>query len=155
MASIDVLELSVRVYNVLRRAGINTVEQLEEKTDHDLRKIRNLSHKGVDEIRRKLEIWKKGGVKMRLIDADALNKYIESEFEGCTVYDMAPSEAVSDFQRMVDMQPTVDVVLPVVRCKDCLQWGRGIPGETEHVKVCDYGGYMVGENGFCVYGEKK
>lgn len=50
--------------------------------------------------------------------------------------------------------PTVEAV-PVVRCKDCKHWGTGIDGETERVKCCEYGRYMVGENGYCVYGEKK
>ena len=49
--------------------------------------------------------------------------------------------------------PTVEAV-PVVRCKNCKHWGTGVAGETEHVKCCEYGKYMVGENGYCVYGEK-
>lgn len=43
----------------------------------------------------------------------------------------------------------------VVRCKDCKHWGTGYIGETEHVKECEFAMYMVGENGYCVYGEKK
>lgn len=53
----------------------------------------------------------------------------------------------------IDWQPTVEAV-PVVHCKDCKHWGTGVAGETEHVKCCEYGKYMVGENGYCVYGEK-
>lgn len=49
-------------------------------------------------------------------------------------------------------QPTVEAV-PVVRCKNCTRWGTGVAGETEHVKCCEFGKYMVGENGYCVYGE--
>ena len=45
--------------------------------------------------------------------------------------------------------------LNIVHCKDCLYWGTGVPGETENVKCCEYGKYMVGENGYCVYGEKE
>ena len=45
--------------------------------------------------------------------------------------------------------------LNIVHCKDCIHWGTGIAGETENVKCCEYGKYMVGENGYCVYGEKK
>lgn len=45
--------------------------------------------------------------------------------------------------------------LNIVHCKDCKHWGTGVPGETENVKCCEYGKYMVGENGYCVYGEKK
>ena len=45
--------------------------------------------------------------------------------------------------------------LNIVHCKDCKHWGTGVAGETENVKCCEYGKYMVGENGYCVYGEKK
>ena len=45
--------------------------------------------------------------------------------------------------------------LNIVHCKDCKHWGTGVPGETENVKCCEYGKYMVGENGYCVYGEKE
>ena len=43
----------------------------------------------------------------------------------------------------------------IVHCKDCKHWGTGVAGETENVKCCEYGKYMVGANGYCVYGEKK
>lgn len=45
--------------------------------------------------------------------------------------------------------------MDIVHCKDCKHWGTGVPGETENIKCCEYGGYMVGENGYCVYGEKE
>ena len=44
--------------------------------------------------------------------------------------------------------------LNIVHCKDCIHWGTGIAGETENVKCCEYGKYMVGVNGYCVYGER-
>ena len=43
--SIDELELSVRSYNCLKRAGINTVEELCNKTSDDMMKVRNLGRK--------------------------------------------------------------------------------------------------------------
>lgn len=43
----------------------------------------------------------------------------------------------------------------VVRCKDCKHWADGVPGCTDHVKCCKIGYYMVGENGYCVYGERR
>ena len=45
--------------------------------------------------------------------------------------------------------------MDIVHCKDCIHWGTGIAGETEYVKCCEYGRYMVGMNGYCVYGEKE
>lgn len=55
--------------------------------------------------------------------------------------------------RIACEMPTVDAV-EVVRCKDCKHWGTGYGGETEHAKVCEFANYMVGANGYCVYGEK-
>ena len=55
---------------------------------------------------------------------------------------------------IINNLPTVETV-PVVRCKNCKHWGTGVAGETEHIKCCEYGKYMVGENGYCVYGEWK
>ena len=45
--------------------------------------------------------------------------------------------------------------LNIVHCKDCKDWGTGVPGETENIKCCEYGKYMVGANGYCIYGEKE
>ena len=45
--------------------------------------------------------------------------------------------------------------LNIVHCKDCIHWGTGIAGETENVKCCEFGKYMVGANGYCCYGEKR
>ena len=44
----------------------------------------------------------------RLIDADVLMKAVEKDFEGVCVYDVPPSEAVSDFERIVDSMLTID-----------------------------------------------
>lgn len=52
--SIDELDLSVRSNNCLRRAGINTVDELVQKTLEDLMKVRNLGKKSLDEIVKKL-----------------------------------------------------------------------------------------------------
>lgn len=53
--SIDELELSVRSYNCLKRAGINTVEELTNKTSEDMMKVRNLGRKSLDEVLAKLK----------------------------------------------------------------------------------------------------
>ena len=47
------------------------------------------------------------------------------------------------------------IEMDIVHCKDCKHWGTGVAGETENVKCCSYGKYMVGANGYCVYGEKE
>lgn len=53
--SIDELELSVRSYNCLKRAGINTVEELCNKTPDDMMKVRNLGRKSLEEVLAKLK----------------------------------------------------------------------------------------------------
>lgn len=51
---IEELELSVRSYNCLKRAGISTVEDLANKTEADMMKVRNLGKKSFDEVTNKL-----------------------------------------------------------------------------------------------------
>ena len=53
--NIDELELSVRSYNCLKRAGINTVEELCNKTSEDMMKVRNLGRKSLEEVLSKLK----------------------------------------------------------------------------------------------------
>ena len=53
--SIDELELSVRSYNCLKRAGINTVQELTNKTPEDMMKVRNLGRKSLEEVLAKLK----------------------------------------------------------------------------------------------------
>lgn len=53
--NIDELELSVRSYNCLKRAGINTVEELCNRTPEDMMKVRNLGRKSLEEVLAKLK----------------------------------------------------------------------------------------------------
>ena len=53
--NIDELELSVRSYNCLKRAGINTVEELCDRTSDDMMKVRNLGRKSLEEVLAKLK----------------------------------------------------------------------------------------------------
>ena len=53
--NIDELELSVRSYNCLKRAGINTVEELCNRTSEDMMKVRNLGRKSLEEVLNKLK----------------------------------------------------------------------------------------------------
>ena len=53
--NIDELELSVRSYNCLKRAGINTVAELTNKTSEDMMKVRNLGRKSLEEVLAKLK----------------------------------------------------------------------------------------------------
>lgn len=53
--TIDELDMSVRLFNCLKRAGVNTVEDLLFRTSDDLMKIRNMNKKSLDELAKKLE----------------------------------------------------------------------------------------------------
>ena len=52
--SIEDLELTVRSFNCLKRAGISTVQDLANKTEADMMKVRNLGKKSLDEVTNKL-----------------------------------------------------------------------------------------------------
>ncbi|MCJ7843079.1 DNA-directed RNA polymerase subunit alpha [Lederbergia sp. NSJ-179] len=53
--TIEELDLSVRSYNCLKRAGINTVQELSNKSEEDMMKVRNLGRKSLEEVKAKLE----------------------------------------------------------------------------------------------------
>ncbi|MDU1412025.1 MAG: DNA-directed RNA polymerase subunit alpha [Clostridium sp.] len=53
--TIEELDLSVRSFNCLKRAGINTVQELTEKSMDDMMKVRNLGKKSLEEVEQKLE----------------------------------------------------------------------------------------------------
>lgn len=93
---------------------------------------------------------------MRTIDADALNIAIEEWFDGVCVYDVDPSEAVNDFQSIVDEQPTVspDEVRGVVHCKEC-KWCHA--GYCEkHDDIIPWGcANKPWEDWFCADGKRR
>ncbi|TFD99369.1 MULTISPECIES: DNA-directed RNA polymerase subunit alpha [Jeotgalibacillus] len=53
--TIEELDLSVRSYNCLKRAGINTVQELANKSEEDMMKVRNLGRKSLEEVKAKLD----------------------------------------------------------------------------------------------------
>ena len=62
---IDDLELSVRAFNCLKRAEINTIGELMDKTEDELTRVRNLGKKSVDEIKEKLTNFKGLGIGLK------------------------------------------------------------------------------------------
>ncbi len=63
--TIEELDLSVRSFNCLKRAGINTVEDLTSKTEEEMMKVRNLGRKSLEEVIEKLH-----SLSLRLIDEE-------------------------------------------------------------------------------------
>ena len=64
---IEELELSVRSYNCLKRAAIQTVEDLTKKSQADMMKIKNLGKKSLDEVTNKLIAL---GLNFKYLDED-------------------------------------------------------------------------------------
>ena len=52
--TIEELDLSVRSYNCLKRAGVNNVEDLAAKTEEDMMRVRNLGRKSLEEVLQKM-----------------------------------------------------------------------------------------------------
>lgn len=52
--TIEELDLSVRSYNCLKRAGINTIQELTNKSEAEMIKVRNLGRKSLEEVKQKL-----------------------------------------------------------------------------------------------------
>ena len=86
-----------------------------------------------------------------LVDGDGM-KLLEvqstKEFASTFLNDIFFKMAVN---RVLDAAPGFDLVY----CKECKHWSDGVHGCTDHVKCCKIGFYMVGENGYCVFGERK
>ena len=107
-----------------------------------------------------MELQKKGLIdKMRLIDADRLNKPIYAEEDNITGSGMSYDEicgyndGIDIAWNKIDQAPTIDAV-PVVRCKDCIR-----RYDTDECPICfliegKYYEYTNG-NGFCDRGEPK
>ena len=63
--TIEELDLSVRAYNCLKRAGINSVAELVQKNQEDMMKVRNLGRKSLEEVEQKLSAL---GLGLKAID---------------------------------------------------------------------------------------
>lgn len=90
---------------------------------------------------------------MRLIDADAL---IEEHCKGChkDIQDGCKTDPVCATLMWFEDAPTIDAA-PVVRCRECKQWMKDVPGCTDFVGRCALANYMIGATGYCLYGERK
>lgn len=81
--SVDELNLSVRTYNVLKRAGIETIEQIQEMSDVELAMIRNFSKRCMDEVHSKLEEYVKNNSENPAYDIaqDETESVIDAEYQ--------------------------------------------------------------------------
>ena len=82
---------------------------------------------------------------------EKLGEYEDAEEQGLLLRLPAPLNGVDSFSLN---GKEIWQKIPC-HCKDCSHWVDGCAGCTEHVKLCEFGHYMVGENGYCLYAEKK
>lgn len=83
----------------------------------------------------------------RLIDADEAIINFGFEWD-----DISPTR--DEFVAFLKKQQTIDAI-PVVRCYECKRWKKDVEGCTEFVGRCAYANYMIGANGYCLYGERE
>ena len=82
---------------------------------------------------------------MRINEAEERLNFARKEYSGVAEdYKMALMVAIECMKKQQAQ----------VHCRDCKHWGTGIADETDMVKCCEYGKYMVGNNGYCCYGER-
>lgn len=84
----------------------------------------------------------------RLIDAEQTKLMLSELLEVAEKEKFTAEDVINHACEWLDNIPT-----SVTHCKDCKNWADKVAGCTEHVKLCTIGGYMVGENGYCVYAE--
>ena len=87
----------------------------------------------------------------RLIDANAIYEAVEQRYK---ISSGIEHRCERDLLDLICSTETVDAV-PVVRCRECRFWRDGVEGCTDHEKCCAIGFYMIEENGYCVYGERR
>ena len=112
---IEELQLSVRSYNALKRAGIETVEQLRRKTTLDLYKIRNLGETSIKEIRSKLAYTPSIADRIRAMSDEEL---CDAFFQLIYAVDAATwfCKCSEECGKMLDAEEEI----PDEKCKACL-----------------------------------
>ena len=91
----------------------------------------------------------------RLIDANALFNNLADYWGIPKDWDGRIHQICDDALSTIENFPTVDAVEVPCRCKECKYWKHfDHLGCTEFVKVCTLAYYMIGENGYCLYGER-
>ena len=97
-----------------------------------------------------------------LISRKALLKELRRELKECRMdgeefggESILLAEGIESAIDTIKFAPSVDA-LKVVRCKDCKHWKHFAHLScTDFVKVCGLANYMIGANGYCLYGERR
>lgn len=124
---IDELNLSVRTYNVLKRAGVETVEEIQSMSDTDLAMIRNLSRRCMDEVRSKLEEYARNNSENTLCDVAH-----ESE-------EQIPGQMnVEDYPELLPDQDKTDIDINNVEDNDVINPPESVAEDDENVIDAEY-----------------
>ncbi|MGB8452751.1 MAG: DNA-directed RNA polymerase subunit alpha C-terminal domain-containing protein [Anaerocolumna sp.] len=79
----DELDFTTRTYNCLKRAGIDTLEQLQSKTEEELHQVKNLNQKCINEIKEKLRQFKPPDFLHHRPDYTKIKRCHECEYSDC------------------------------------------------------------------------
>lgn len=119
---IDELNLSVRTYNVLKRAGVETIEGIQGMTDTDLAMIRNFSRRCMDEVHSKLEEYVRSNSEKPLCDVAH-----ESEEQ------ITGQMSVEDYPELLPDQDKTDIGINNVEDNDVIQQPENVINPPESV----------------------
>jgi hypothetical protein len=78
--NIDELELTVRTYNCLKRAGIDTIEKLQVSSEEELLQVKNLNQKCINEIKETLKLFKPPDFILHKIDYTKIKRCSECKY---------------------------------------------------------------------------
>ena len=124
--AIDELNLSVRTYNVLKRAGVETIEEIQSMSDVDLAMIRNFSRKCMDEVHSKLEEYVRSNSEKPLCD-------VAHEYE-----EQIPGQMdVEDFPELLPDQNKTDIDINNVEDNDVIKQQGNVINPPESVTKDD------------------
>ena len=120
--AIDELNLSVRTYNVLKRAGVETIEEIQSMSDVDLAMIRNFSRRCMDEVHSKLEEYARSNSEKPLCD-------VAHEYEEQITGQMN----VEDFPELLPDQEKTDININNVEDNDVIKQPENVINPPESV----------------------
>lgn len=88
----------------------------------------------------------------RYVDVDDISSEIINSYCGfCLGTDCTKTCIITNIVKTIK-EANAD---EVVRCKDCKHWKEITNGNWEHEPYCEWAGWLIGGNGYCVYGERK
>lgn len=119
---IDELNLSVRTYNVLKRAGVETIEEIQSMSDVDLAMIRNFSRRCMDEVHSKLEEYVRNNSEKPLCD-------VAHESEEQIPWQMS----VEDYPELLPDQEKTDININNVEDNDVIKQPENVINQPESV----------------------